>query len=115
MKSEYNQSSFIVVEDISCPDLFCLQYTYYRTTGELYIGGIKSHKYNDNRCLTDSGNKENEPGLHNCKEATEKGMGIYWSFTQVTMNGYFLLYVFDPGSITFEISRASAILKVIRQ
>uniref|UniRef100_A0A3P8UWV6 Polypeptide N-acetylgalactosaminyltransferase n=1 Tax=Cynoglossus semilaevis TaxID=244447 RepID=A0A3P8UWV6_CYNSE len=58
------------------------QYTYYRTTGELYIGGIKSHKYNDNRCLTDSGNKENEPGLHNCKEATEKGMGIYWSFTQ---------------------------------
>ncbi|XP_071382813.1 probable polypeptide N-acetylgalactosaminyltransferase 8 isoform X1 [Centroberyx affinis] len=58
------------------------QHTYYRTSGELYIGGIKSHKYNDNRCLTDDGNKASEPGLHNCKEAMQKGMGIYWDFTQ---------------------------------
>uniref|UniRef100_A0A3P8RNZ5 Polypeptide N-acetylgalactosaminyltransferase n=1 Tax=Amphiprion percula TaxID=161767 RepID=A0A3P8RNZ5_AMPPE len=59
------------------------QYTYFRGTGELYIGGIKSHKYNDNRCLTDAGQKETEPGLYNCKEAMQKGMGIYWDFTQV--------------------------------
>ncbi|XP_026220505.1 probable polypeptide N-acetylgalactosaminyltransferase 8 [Anabas testudineus] len=58
------------------------QMTYYRKTGELYIGGIKSHKYNDNRCLTDSSDKESEPGLYNCKEALQKGMGIYWDFTQ---------------------------------
>ncbi|XP_036962005.1 probable polypeptide N-acetylgalactosaminyltransferase 8 [Acanthopagrus latus] len=58
------------------------QHTYYRATGELYIGGIKSHKYNDNRCVTDMGNKETEPGLFNCKEAMQKGMGIYWDFTQ---------------------------------
>lgn len=58
------------------------QMTYYRATGELYIGGIKSHKYNDNRCLTDIGKKETEPGLYNCKEAMQKGMGIYWDFTQ---------------------------------
>ncbi|XP_008290578.1 probable polypeptide N-acetylgalactosaminyltransferase 8 [Stegastes partitus] len=58
------------------------QYTYLRGTGELYIGGIKSHKYNDNRCLTDVGQKESEPGLYNCKEAMQKGMGIYWDFTQ---------------------------------
>ncbi|XP_028263779.1 probable polypeptide N-acetylgalactosaminyltransferase 8 [Parambassis ranga] len=58
------------------------QYTYYRGTGELYIGGIKSHKYNDNRCLTDMGEKETEPGLYNCKEAMQKGMGIYWDFSQ---------------------------------
>ncbi|XP_041795319.1 probable polypeptide N-acetylgalactosaminyltransferase 8 [Chelmon rostratus] len=58
------------------------QFTYYRATGELYIGGIKSHKYNDNRCLTDTGKKETEPGLYNCKEAMQKGMGIYWDFTQ---------------------------------
>lgn len=58
------------------------QYTYYRSSGELYIGGIKSHKYNDNRCLADVGNKETEPGLYNCKEAMQKRMGIYWDFTQ---------------------------------
>uniref|UniRef100_A0A672ZQJ1 Polypeptide N-acetylgalactosaminyltransferase n=1 Tax=Sphaeramia orbicularis TaxID=375764 RepID=A0A672ZQJ1_9TELE len=58
------------------------QYTYYRSSGELYVGGIKSHKYNDNRCLTDMGNKETEPGLFNCKEAMQKRMGIYWDFTQ---------------------------------
>ncbi|KAK2811707.1 hypothetical protein Q5P01_000178, partial [Channa striata] len=59
------------------------QFSYYRKSGELYIGGIKSHKYNDNRCLTDVGNKETQPGLYNCKEAMQKGMGIYWDFTQV--------------------------------
>uniref|UniRef100_A0A3Q2SXM3 Polypeptide N-acetylgalactosaminyltransferase n=1 Tax=Fundulus heteroclitus TaxID=8078 RepID=A0A3Q2SXM3_FUNHE len=58
------------------------QITYYRATGEIYIGGIKSHKYNDNRCLTDRGEKKTEPGLFNCKEAMQKGMGIYWDFTQ---------------------------------
>ncbi|XP_076741662.1 putative polypeptide N-acetylgalactosaminyltransferase 8 [Maylandia zebra] len=58
------------------------QFTYYRGTGELYIGGMKSHKYNDNRCLADTGTKETEPGLYNCKEAMQKGMGIYWDFTQ---------------------------------
>ncbi|XP_075875304.1 putative polypeptide N-acetylgalactosaminyltransferase 8 [Nelusetta ayraudi] len=58
------------------------QYTYYRGTGELYIGSMKSHKYNDNRCLADAGTTETEPGLYNCKEATQKGMGIYWDFTQ---------------------------------
>ncbi|KAL4006073.1 hypothetical protein ACER0C_005786 [Sarotherodon galilaeus] len=58
------------------------QYSYYRGTGELYIGGIKSHKYNDNKCLADTGTEETEPGLYNCKEAMQKGMGIYWDFTQ---------------------------------
>ncbi|CAJ1057216.1 probable polypeptide N-acetylgalactosaminyltransferase 8 [Xyrichtys novacula] len=58
------------------------QHTFFRKTGELYIGGMKSHKYNDNRCLTDTGNKESEPGLYNCREAMQKGMGIYWDFTQ---------------------------------
>ncbi|KAI3370824.1 hypothetical protein L3Q82_007351 [Scortum barcoo] len=58
------------------------QLTYYRSDGELYIGGIKSHNYNDNRCVTDVGNKQTEPGLYNCKEAMQKGMGIHWDFTQ---------------------------------
>uniref|UniRef100_A0A3P8YRV3 Polypeptide N-acetylgalactosaminyltransferase n=1 Tax=Esox lucius TaxID=8010 RepID=A0A3P8YRV3_ESOLU len=57
------------------------QHTYYTSNGELYIGGIKSHKYNDNRCLADSG-EDSVPDLYNCKEAVKKGMGILWSFTQ---------------------------------
>uniref|UniRef100_A0A8C6TKV2 polypeptide N-acetylgalactosaminyltransferase n=1 Tax=Neogobius melanostomus TaxID=47308 RepID=A0A8C6TKV2_9GOBI len=59
-----------------------IQYVFYRTNGEFYIGGIKSHKYEDNRCLTDQGNKETEPGLFHCKEAMQKGMSIHWDFSQ---------------------------------
>ena len=59
------------------------QHTHFRETGELYIGGIKSHKYNANRCLTDSGNNDNEPGLNDCHDALQKQIAIYWDFTQV--------------------------------
>ncbi|XP_056138177.1 probable polypeptide N-acetylgalactosaminyltransferase 8 [Lampris incognitus] len=58
------------------------QHTFYRKNGELYIGGMKSHTYNDNRCLADDGGKDNEPGLYECKEAVKKGMGILWDFSQ---------------------------------
>ncbi|CAN9498721.1 unnamed protein product [Ophioblennius macclurei] len=58
------------------------QVTYYRSNGELYVGGIKSHKYNDNRCIADVGNNETVPGLYDCKEAAEKGMGVHWDFSQ---------------------------------
>uniref|UniRef100_A0A4W5JE63 Polypeptide N-acetylgalactosaminyltransferase n=1 Tax=Hucho hucho TaxID=62062 RepID=A0A4W5JE63_9TELE len=57
------------------------QQTYYCSNGELYIGGLKSHKYNDNRCLADSG-EDTFPDLYDCNEAVQKGMGIYWDFTQ---------------------------------
>ncbi|XP_036376383.1 probable polypeptide N-acetylgalactosaminyltransferase 8 [Megalops cyprinoides] len=57
------------------------QHTYYRTNGELYVGGIKSHKYNNNRCLTDPG-VANEPGLYDCNVAKQKGMGLHWDFSQ---------------------------------
>ncbi|XP_056454586.1 probable polypeptide N-acetylgalactosaminyltransferase 8 isoform X3 [Gadus chalcogrammus] len=61
---------------------YASQHTYFRETGELYIGGIKSHKYNANRCLTDDGNKDNEPGLNDCHQSLQKRIGIYWDFTQ---------------------------------
>uniref|UniRef100_A0A3Q3E0V8 polypeptide N-acetylgalactosaminyltransferase n=1 Tax=Labrus bergylta TaxID=56723 RepID=A0A3Q3E0V8_9LABR len=38
--------------------------------------------YIDNRCLTDVGEEETLPGLYDCKEAAQTGMGIYWDFTQ---------------------------------
>lgn len=74
--------------------LLSFKLAYYRGTGELYIGGIKAHKYNDNRCLADIGTEETEPDLYNCKEAVQKGMGIYWDFTQVPHNEVFLTHVF---------------------
>ncbi|XP_060784327.1 probable polypeptide N-acetylgalactosaminyltransferase 8 [Neoarius graeffei] len=60
--------------------LWSLEYLLPRN-GELYIGGIKSHKYNDNRCLVDPGTG-NVPGLYPCKEALMKNMSIYWDFKQ---------------------------------
>ncbi|XP_068458584.1 probable polypeptide N-acetylgalactosaminyltransferase 8 [Clinocottus analis] len=58
------------------------QVTYYRSNGELYVGGLKSHKYNDNRCIADVGKRDTEPGLYDCKEAVMKGMGIHWDFIE---------------------------------
>ncbi|XP_071357667.1 probable polypeptide N-acetylgalactosaminyltransferase 8 isoform X2 [Trachinotus anak] len=57
------------------------QHCFYRTNGELYIGGIKSHKYNSNRCLvdTDSGTY---PGLYECKVAQQKKFHMLWDFKQ---------------------------------
>uniref|UniRef100_A0A8C1SFP4 Polypeptide N-acetylgalactosaminyltransferase n=1 Tax=Cyprinus carpio TaxID=7962 RepID=A0A8C1SFP4_CYPCA len=46
-----------------------------------YIGGIKSHTYNSNRCLMDPGSG-NTPALHECKNAKETGLSIYWDFSQ---------------------------------
>lgn len=82
---------------------FIFKVTYYRGNGELYIGGIKSHKYNDNRCIADIGNKETVPGLYNCKEAMQKGMGIYWDFSQVLHNHIITGWRSLGGPIQFNI------------
>lgn len=74
---------------------FIFKHTFYRSTGELYIGGIKSHNYNNNRCLADVGNKETVPGLYNCKEAMQKGMGIYWDFRQVLQKSIITGWIWD--------------------
>ncbi|KAI4902815.1 hypothetical protein NFI96_016185 [Prochilodus magdalenae] len=60
---------------------FQSQRCYYRLSGELYIGNIKSHKYNRNRCLVDPG-EGHTPGLHDCKLAKEKKFHMLWEFKQ---------------------------------
>uniref|UniRef100_A0A9J8AN11 Polypeptide N-acetylgalactosaminyltransferase n=1 Tax=Cyprinus carpio carpio TaxID=630221 RepID=A0A9J8AN11_CYPCA len=57
------------------------QHCYYNRNGEFYIGGIKSHTYNSNRCLMDPGSGIT-PALHECKNAKETGLSIYWDFSQ---------------------------------
>ncbi|XP_054481044.1 probable polypeptide N-acetylgalactosaminyltransferase 8 [Anoplopoma fimbria] len=57
------------------------QHCYYRTDGQLYIGGIKSHKYNSNRCLVDPGTGV-YPGLYECKLAKQKKFHMLWDFKQ---------------------------------
>uniref|UniRef100_A0A671LVD1 Polypeptide N-acetylgalactosaminyltransferase n=1 Tax=Sinocyclocheilus anshuiensis TaxID=1608454 RepID=A0A671LVD1_9TELE len=52
---------------------------------KVYIGCIKSHTYNSNRCLMDPGSG-NTPALHDCKNAKEKGLSIYWDFSQYIRN-----------------------------
>ncbi|XP_053271107.1 probable polypeptide N-acetylgalactosaminyltransferase 8 [Pleuronectes platessa] len=56
------------------------QHCYYRTNGQIYIGRIKSHKYN-NRCLVDSGSGA-PPGLYDCKVAKQKNFPMLWDFKQ---------------------------------
>nr|XP_046235225.1 probable polypeptide N-acetylgalactosaminyltransferase 8 [Scatophagus argus] len=57
------------------------QHCYYLTKGHLYIGGIKSHKYNSNRCLVDPGTGV-YPGLYECKIAKQKKFHMLWDFKQ---------------------------------
>ncbi|MBN3318991.1 GALT8 acetylgalactosaminyltransferase, partial [Atractosteus spatula] len=57
------------------------QRVYIRKHGEVYIGGIKSHKYNNNRCLVDP-RTGSTPGLYDCNVARQKGYSIYWDFKQ---------------------------------
>lgn len=57
------------------------QHCFYRANGELYIGEIKSHKYNSNRCLVDPDAGDN-PGLYECKMAKNKKFHILWDFKQ---------------------------------
>uniref|UniRef100_A0A3B4T321 Polypeptide N-acetylgalactosaminyltransferase n=1 Tax=Seriola dumerili TaxID=41447 RepID=A0A3B4T321_SERDU len=60
---------------------FSPQHCFYRTNGQLYIGGIKSHKYNSNRCLVDTGSGV-YPGLYECKVAQQKKFHMLWDFKQ---------------------------------
>ncbi|KAM9470772.1 putative polypeptide N-acetylgalactosaminyltransferase 8 [Clarias gariepinus] len=60
---------------------FSSQHCYYKSNGELNIGGIKSHKYNQNRCLVDPG-EGNTPALHSCQMAKEKELYMHWDFKQ---------------------------------
>ncbi|CAB1345936.1 unnamed protein product [Coregonus sp. 'balchen'] len=53
---------------------------YYRASGEIYVGGIRSHKYDSNRCLVDTGTRT--PGLYECKVAKQKGFHMLWDFQQ---------------------------------
>ncbi|XP_028432220.1 probable polypeptide N-acetylgalactosaminyltransferase 8 isoform X2 [Perca flavescens] len=57
------------------------QHCYYRTDGQLYIGRIKSHKYNSNSCLVDPGTGV-YPGLYECKTAQQKKFHMLWDFKQ---------------------------------
>uniref|UniRef100_UPI0037E8749E probable polypeptide N-acetylgalactosaminyltransferase 8 n=1 Tax=Semicossyphus pulcher TaxID=241346 RepID=UPI0037E8749E len=55
------------------------QHCFYRTDGQLFIGGIKSHKYNTNRCLVDLDTGV-DPGLYEC--ILQKKLHLLWDFKQ---------------------------------
>ncbi|XP_077589153.1 putative polypeptide N-acetylgalactosaminyltransferase 8 isoform X2 [Stigmatopora nigra] len=57
------------------------QRCYYQKTGQLYIGGIKSHKYKSNRCLVDPGSGSS-PALYECKLAGQNKLHMLWDFKQ---------------------------------
>lgn len=47
----------------------------------MYIGGVKSLKYDNNRCLVDPGAGV-YPGLYDCKTAKQKKLHMLWDFKQ---------------------------------
>ncbi|XP_041852436.1 probable polypeptide N-acetylgalactosaminyltransferase 8 [Melanotaenia boesemani] len=57
------------------------QICYYTANNEIIIGGLRSHKYNMNRCLVDPGSGS-VPTLQECKMAKQNQLHIYWNFTQ---------------------------------
>ncbi|XP_074533234.1 putative polypeptide N-acetylgalactosaminyltransferase 8 [Halichoeres trimaculatus] len=57
------------------------QLCYYNTDGEIIIGGLRSHKYNNNRCLVDPGSGST-PTLQDCKVAKENQLHMHWDFRQ---------------------------------
>ncbi|XP_037539095.1 probable polypeptide N-acetylgalactosaminyltransferase 8 [Nematolebias whitei] len=57
------------------------QHCYYTTDNEIIIGGLKSHKYNNNRCLVDPGSGS-LPTLHDCPMAKLNHLHMHWDFTQ---------------------------------
>ncbi|KAM4618191.1 putative polypeptide N-acetylgalactosaminyltransferase 8 [Polymixia lowei] len=57
------------------------QHCYYNTDSEIIVGGIKSHTYNNNRCLVDPGTGS-IPTLQRCKLAKESGLHMHWDFKQ---------------------------------
>uniref|UniRef100_A0A3P9KQ15 Polypeptide N-acetylgalactosaminyltransferase n=1 Tax=Oryzias latipes TaxID=8090 RepID=A0A3P9KQ15_ORYLA len=57
------------------------QFCVYNTENEIIVGGIRSHKYNKNRCLVDPGSG-NLPALHSCELAKQNKLAVHWTFSQ---------------------------------
>ncbi|XP_051237520.1 probable polypeptide N-acetylgalactosaminyltransferase 8 [Dicentrarchus labrax] len=57
------------------------QYCYYNADGEIFIGAIKSHRYNSNRCLVDPGSGTT-PTLQECRLAKQNKLHMHWDFKQ---------------------------------
>ncbi|XP_018558997.1 probable polypeptide N-acetylgalactosaminyltransferase 8 isoform X1 [Lates calcarifer] len=57
------------------------QHCYYNSDGEIIIGGIKSHKYDHNRCLVDP-DSGSTPTLQECQLARLNKLHMHWDFKQ---------------------------------
>ncbi|XP_037624516.1 probable polypeptide N-acetylgalactosaminyltransferase 8 [Sebastes umbrosus] len=57
------------------------QHCFYNSDGEIFIGGIKSHKYSSNRCLVDPGSGST-PTLQDCQLAKLNQLHMHWDFKQ---------------------------------
>ncbi|CAM2097508.1 unnamed protein product [Caretta caretta] len=57
------------------------QHLFYLSTGEMYIGGLRSRQNTVDRCLTDPGTGD-LPFIEQCNEAVKKGLNMHWDFKQ---------------------------------
>ncbi|NXX38866.1 GALT8 acetylgalactosaminyltransferase, partial [Tricholaema leucomelas] len=57
------------------------QFVYYRSSGEMYVGGLRARRNDIDRCLTDPGNGD-LPALERCHTGVNKGLNMFWDFKQ---------------------------------
>nr|XP_056718293.1 probable polypeptide N-acetylgalactosaminyltransferase 8 [Euleptes europaea] len=57
------------------------QHMFYHSTGEIYLGGLRSQRNAADRCMVDTGQGE-LPFLEKCDEAIRKGLSMHWDFKQ---------------------------------
>ncbi|XP_060110003.1 probable polypeptide N-acetylgalactosaminyltransferase 8 [Heteronotia binoei] len=57
------------------------QYIFYHSTGEIYVGNLRSQRSMVDRCLVDTSQGE-LPFLEQCNEALKKGLNMHWDFRQ---------------------------------
>ncbi|XP_013924498.1 PREDICTED: probable polypeptide N-acetylgalactosaminyltransferase 8 [Thamnophis sirtalis] len=57
------------------------QHMFYHSTGEFFVGGLRSRRNTVDRCLTDPG-EGNLPVIEQCDDAQRKGLNMHWDFMQ---------------------------------
>lgn len=82
---------------ITCP---FHQYCFYNADGEIFIGGIKSHKFNSNRCLVDPGSGST-PTLQECLLAKVNQLNMHWDFRQVRPQLTPVQWLFEQSRTVF--------------
>ncbi|XP_048371923.1 probable polypeptide N-acetylgalactosaminyltransferase 8 [Sphaerodactylus townsendi] len=57
------------------------QFVFYHSTGEIFVGNLRSQRNEVDRCMVDTSQGE-LPFLQKCDEAIQRGLNMHWDFKQ---------------------------------